>query len=320
MTSGARRVRMLSHQLESGLVVIECRRFPPDRRMALGALRAQHALMRVVCAMAVYAELRRAFEVLIRVAPGTGRIHMLAYKPKSRLVMIERRWLPASRCMAAGALAERTLMRVVLAVAIHAHRRRAFKDLVGMAFVAGHVGVQADELESGSAVIERREFPAIGGVAFGAVGAQCAVVRIILAMAVRASLRGAYKSLVGMAFVTRHTRVLAGETEDRLSVVEGGLFPVVRKMAFGAVVAQGAFVRVIAVMTIGALLRETLEDIIDVALGALDVHMLAYQLEDGLIVVEMDLFPIIRRVAFGAVRAQLAFVCVILAVAVHTLV
>lgn len=106
-----------------------------------------------------------------------------------------------------------------------------------------------------------------------------------------------------MAFVTRHTRVQAREPEDRLSVVEGGLFPVVWKVAFGAIAAQSAFVRVVAVMAIGALLRETLEDIIDVALGALDVHMLAHQLEDGLIVVEMDLFPIIRRMAFGAVRA-----------------
>lgn len=184
MTSGARRVRMLSHQLESRLVVIEGGRFPPDRRMALGALRAQHALMWVVRAMAVYAELRRAFKVLIGVAPGAGRIQMLAHKLKVRLVMIERRWLPAGRRMATGALAERALMRVVLAMAIHAHLRRAPKDLVGVAFVAGHVGVQADELESGSAVIERRGFPAIGGVAFGAVGAQCAVVRIVLDMAV----------------------------------------------------------------------------------------------------------------------------------------
>jgi hypothetical protein len=276
--------------------------------------------MRVVCAVAVYAELRRAFEALIGVAPGTGRIHMPAQKLEGRLVMIERRWLPAGRSMAAGALAERTLMRVVLAVAIHAHRRRAFKDLVGMAFVTGHINVQADELESGSAVIERRGFPAIGGVALGAVGAQCAVVRIILAVAVRASLRGAFKSSVGMAFVTRHTCVLAGETEDRLSVIEGGLVPVVRHVAFGAVAAQGALVRVVAVVTICALLRDTLEDIVDVALGALDVHMFAHQLEDGLVMVEMDLFPIIRRVASGAIRAQLAFVCVILAVTVHALV
>jgi hypothetical protein len=90
-------------------------------------------------------------------------------------------------------------------------------------------------------------------------------------------------------------------------------------VAFGAVAAQGAFVRVVGVMTICALLRDTLEDIVDVALGALDVRMFAHQLEDGLVVVEMDLFPIIRRVALGAIRAQLAFVCVILAVTVHAL-
>lgn len=232
--------------------------------------------MRVVCAMAVYAGLRRAFEALIGVAPGTSRIYMLAQKLKGRLVMIERRWLPTGRRMAAGALAERTLMRVILAMAIHAHRRCAFKDLVGMAFVTGHVNVQADELESGLAMIERRRFPAIRGVAFGAVSAQCAVVRIILAVAVCASLRSAFKSLVGMAFVARHTRVQAREPKDRLSVIEGGLFPVVRHVAFGAVAAQGAFVRVVARVTICALLRDTLEDIVDMALGALDVHMFAH--------------------------------------------
>jgi len=48
MALGARCVRMLPDQLEGGLVVIKGRWFPPDRRMALGTLRAQYTLVRVI--------------------------------------------------------------------------------------------------------------------------------------------------------------------------------------------------------------------------------------------------------------------------------
>ena len=48
MTSGTRCVRMLPDQLEGRLVVVKGRWFPPDRRMALGTLRAQYTLVRVI--------------------------------------------------------------------------------------------------------------------------------------------------------------------------------------------------------------------------------------------------------------------------------
>ena len=225
--------------------------------------------------MAIYAELWCAFEELVGVALGTGRIRVLSDQLEGRLLVIERGRLPPGRRVAPGTLPKRTLVRVVLAVAIHTHRRSALENLVGMTFGARHVNMQACEFKSGLAVVERGWFPAIGRMALGAVSAQSAVVRVVLAMAICTALWGALERFVGVAFVTRHVCMQADELEDGLRVIEGGLFPILRRMAFGAVAAQSPVVRVVVAMTIRALLRYTLENIVDVAFHTLDIHVFA---------------------------------------------
>jgi len=98
-------------------------------------------------------------------------------------------------------------------------------------------------------------------------------------------------------------------------MVESGLFPIVRDMAFSAVRPKLAGVMVVFGMACVAILRRALEDIVGVAGRTVHSCVPAQQLESGLIMIKGNLVPGIRDVACAAVRSELAVMWVIPGVA-----
>jgi len=320
VTPSASHIDVGAGQLESGSVVIERGWLPADWRMALRALCAELAVVRIILAMTVYARLWSTLEEFIGMASGAGRVRVLTNELEDRLVMVEGRRLPPCRRVALNTLrTERTLMSIVLAVTVHTCLRGALEELVSMASGAGRVRMLTNELEDRLVVVEGGRLPACCRVAPDTLHAERTLMGIILAVTVHTCLRGALEDFVSMAPYTCHVCVLAGELEDRLVVIEGGLFPVLSCVTFGAVCAECAFVGIVLAVAVRTCLRRTLEDIVDMALGAFHVYVLAGQLEDGEIVIECYLLPVIRCMALGAVCAERALVRIVLPVAVNAL-
>ena len=101
----------------------------------------------------------------------------------------------------------------------------AFEDVVGVATSAGYVDMRAGQLESGPVVVECGWFPSCCRVALRAVGAECAVVSIILAVAIHTVLRCALECPVDMASSAGHVDMCARQLEGNLIVVERGRLP-----------------------------------------------------------------------------------------------
>ncbi|MBI5564662.1 MAG: hypothetical protein HY870_07200 [Chloroflexi bacterium] len=89
-------------------------------------------------------------------------------------------------------------------------------------------------------------------------------------------------------------------------MIEPGVLPVAGIVALRAVRAIRALMRsgIIRLMAAHARLRRAFEHIVDVALLALDRAVLALQLEGRLIVIEGGVVPIVRGVAYRAIRAE----------------
>jgi hypothetical protein len=118
---GASYVDVRAGQLESGSIMIERGWLPANRCMALRAICAELAVVRIIFAMTVHAHLWSTLEELIRMAPGAGRVRVLTNELEDRLVMVEGRRLPTCRRVALNTLrAKRTLMGIVLAVTVYA--------------------------------------------------------------------------------------------------------------------------------------------------------------------------------------------------------
>ena len=98
-------------------------------------------------------------------------------------------------------------------------------------------------------------------------------------------------------------------------MVESGLFPIVRDMAFSAVRPKLAGVMVVFGMACVAILRCAFEDIIGVAGRTVHGCMPAQQLERSLVMIESRLFPIIWDMAFTAILPKPAVMGVIFGMA-----
>lgn len=88
-------------------------------------------------------------------------------------------------------------------------------------------------------------------------------------------------------------------------MIELGNFPVFAVVAFGAVGAIAAFVRVILLVAANASHWRYFDRVVDtVTASASGRHMRTHQFEAGvLVVIEIDRFPGRRRMAFGTVGA-----------------
>ena len=191
--------------------------------------------MRILAAMTVHAILRRILEIIAGMAAATGHVGVRADQLERRLAVVERGWLPRRRRVTLRAGSAKCAVVCVLAtVAIHTVLRGALEHAVDVASSAGYSDVRARQLESGSIVIEGGRLPALRRVTLRAVGAELAVVRVVLAMAIYALLRRALEELVGMTSGARCVRMLSHQLESGLAVIECRGFPPDRRMALGA--------------------------------------------------------------------------------------
>ncbi len=112
---------------------------------------------------------------------------MTAGERKVRAAVIEARGCPIGRCMTIGALgAQRTLVRIVFAMARGAIGGRVGKLIFGMAGLAIDVRMGARKRKFGRVVIEFYFCPAAFGVTGSAIGAQAAAMGIVLLVAANA--------------------------------------------------------------------------------------------------------------------------------------
>jgi hypothetical protein len=98
--------------------------------------------------------------------------------------------------------------------------------------------------------------------------------------------------------------VFAEQREFGLAVIEGDVFPLFRGVAsltFGTKVTLVRFV-VVLFMAAHTSLRSFFVLVVDVALHALHIYVLAQQFEFSLVVIEVRYFPIFSRVASLTLR------------------
>ncbi len=152
-------------------------------------------------------------------------------------------------------------------------------------------------------------------MAEGAVGAELSVVIIIFGVATVAILRRPFKRAARrVACQTIHIGMFARQRERRPAVVEGGIFPAHRVVAGGAIGAELPIVRVFCRVTAVAVGGGVGVHVVDMARLTFHLCMTAHQSEAGAAVVEVDIAPIRRVVAEGAIGAELPVVIVIFGV------
>ena len=239
-------------QREVRLLMVESRRFPADRRMALHAvvveLTLQMArllnLLEVALVASVTVE-RRPVEAIVRMTRFAGRRQMRAGERKSRLVVIDPRRFPAVNRMAGRAIVVVGTGNVIRvrsgleggAMAVEADRRSA----VVPGRVTGRAvnrPVSAEQRERRLVVIDRSRFPARRGVTGRAsvIVVPPHMVRVgdsleIGLMAGEAILRNAGEAASGVASRAINPDVSAGELKTGQIMVELSRSPGVDRMA-----------------------------------------------------------------------------------------
>jgi putative component of membrane protein insertase Oxa1/YidC/SpoIIIJ protein YidD len=240
-------------QLESGTIVIERGWLPPCRCVALRAIRAELAVVRIILAVTVHTVLRRALEHAVDVTPSASHIDVGADQLESGPVVIERGWLPADRRMALRAIrAELAVVRIIFAMTVHAHLWSTLEELIRMAPGAGRVRMLTNELEDGLVMVEGGRLPTCRRVALNTLRAKRALMGIVLTVTVHTCLRGALEELVSMASGAGLACVLAGELEDRSVVVECGRLPSCRRVALNALRAERTLMGIVLAVTVHA--------------------------------------------------------------------
>ena len=160
----------------------------------------------------------------------------------------------------------------------------------------------------GVLAVERSRLPRGGAVTGGAVRAKLTRMYGRLCMARNTGKGQSLKLPIDMTLLALHARMRARQREVGAAVVEGGAIPTRGGMAGRTVRAKLTVMLIILLMagiTIGG---RTFEDIIDMALLAFHIRVLAFQLESGKVMVEGGLLPIGRGMAGAAVRAEGALV------------
>ena len=121
-----------------------------------------------------------------------------------------------------------------------------------------------------------------------------------------------------MALLAFHLLVPAFQRKSRLRMVESGLVPSLWRMTCLAGSAKTPVVGIILLVASHARRRRSLENIVDMALLAFHLLVLAFQRESRLRMVESGLVPSLRRMTRLASRAQLAVMSIVLPVAAVT--
>lgn len=292
--------------------------------MAGVAIFPQRAFVVVILFMAADAVSAGAGKLVADMAALAGYRTVQAHQREIGEVVIEAiDDFPSVGDMAGGAhLHFRILMDIVRRVAGSAVARQIVLQGADVAIGAGEGLVVSGERKTGLAsVIEFRLFPPGGGVAGLTLGAVASQMYVAVGMAAVAGHGGIFfDHTVGMTGATRQLRMVMTQGEIRAVVIENPLVPAVHRVAGFTLFAvfPGVHVgRFVAAHT-GGLFKLIALAGVTAAAGHLAVQALKFE-TGGRVIELLALLPSLRRVAATALRAERAFVEVVLLVAARAL-
>jgi len=311
-------------QRKAGLLaVVKVPQAPSIRRMALGAVRPEAAMVDVVALVAVVAA-PADIPILPRLVALLARYcHVQTHEWKICQVVIEGdRRLPTFGGMALVALhAELTGVDVARAMAGRAIGGQFLGGYrCGMTAVARHLLVSAAELPMSIAcVLEAHGLPLVISMTFAALGAEPPRVRVLTLVAAEAILGNLVLQVAAaMAILAVDIRVCAFEGKTGLLlVIELRRLPARGGMtvtAFRTAVAPMDIVRGVAGDTF---LRRSFVAVAQMTAHARHLDMLVAQWIGGFIVIEPGPLPGSRLVTSAAIATELTCVRLFLFVAIH---
>ncbi len=297
-------------------VIGKRRRFPGRCFVALRAVGTELAVVRVILRMATVAIFRRTGELSALMTRIATLALVLSGEREAGLVVVECHIFPTPSVMAGGTIgAELPLVRIFIRMATVAVFRRTGELSALMTRIATLALVLSGEREAGLVVVECHIFPTPSVMAGGTIGAELAVVRVILRMATEAIFRRTFELPVGVARGTGLIDMRTGERECSFVVVKGDVAPFCWRMALSTIGAELAVMMVIFLVTTEAVFGCPLEHVVHMACFTFDVIMCAHQFETCRAVVEGHIFPIRRIMTELATCAELSIVIIIFFVA-----
>ena len=223
---------------------------------------------------------------------------MLAFQRKGGIRMVEGYLAPPGSGMAGRTiLTKLALMLVIFRMTTITILR--YTNILTSLMTGCTIDIQmfSGQFESSSRMIECRWTPTSRGVTSRAILTKLSFVIIIFHMAAIAILRGALEKVIRVTGLARYRSVLPSEFEGCGVMVKIYSFPINRRMAGGAILAEFTLVWIIFTMTGKTILRCALEEIILMAFFTINRNMFPGQGEYRFRMIEIDLLPINRCMA-----------------------
>lgn len=222
---------------------------PRVYRVTIETVRAKSRAMPSRVAMTGNTGGGRPRKLTVLMAGDAVHANMPARQRKIRLVMIEWRIRPTS-CLVARAAFERETSGVgvilLMTISARAHCPHLWRSLVTL--LAIHIGVLTIQFEGGLVVVKRGGRPRVHAVTRQTVRAEATFVRFVLPMAgetvSRRGLQIRQRTRRGMAGVTIHIHMRAGQCKGDLAMIEVLVIGIHAVMTGEAVAAPGSQVSV----------------------------------------------------------------------------
>ena len=191
---------MFSNQRETGVAVIE-RGIAPTARVVTGsAVRTKPAVMGILIGVTSITVCRRTTIDTVLMTRTTGQVRMLARQRKCRIVMVERRALPARGVMTRAAFRpELTIVSIIAGMAGKAVSRCTSIYAIDMAGSAHCIYMAACQRECCIRMIEIHIRPATGYMTGGTIRPKLSIVSIVAGMAGKAISRSSSEHIINMA-------------------------------------------------------------------------------------------------------------------------
>lgn len=256
--------------------VAEGGRFPGCGGVTSCAVRASLACMNILGRMAGNTGFGCSHEDTIDVTCGTGGIDVRSGQREGGQVVIEGGGLPGCGGMTGRAV--RPILSTVMIIGCMTGKTccgRAFELHVFMTTTTGNGCMLASQLEDGVGMVECAGLPGCGCMAGFTFGTQRATMRINVVMARSTGGGRADKEFILMALSAGYCSMFTRQLEIRILVIERGRRPAAGCVALRTLCAKFAGMRVIIIMTGGAIHRRAFELSIDMAALAGDGGMFA---------------------------------------------
>lgn len=279
-------------------IVLETTRVPFAGGMAVAALFAQTAFMRVVLAMAGHARNRRVMEVLcIGMTASALRVAMGTIQRKISVVVPEPgRTIPTLGVMAVTtSLAQAAAMGIVFGMTAGALLfQTAVVRRTAVAVDTGDFLVLAKQGKPGIAMVVARFHPVSLGMACRAVIAHRAFVGVVIAMTGHTlRIQIDLGRRLDMTVVAAHIRVFSQQLEFGQRMIKLGRQPIFGNVAFRAVIIERLLVGIVVTMALNASRRRfAVRLVLLMTIGTFDLGMATDQGEVGLGVVEVGLIKL----------------------------